>query len=354
MKKEARLLLDKAVNSLTLSIELFNRPTDVGRVDAVLLLLDHSFEMLLKAAILHRGGRIREPRATETIGFDKCVRVALSDGSVQFLSNEQALLLQAINEYRDAAQHHLVDMPEGLLYTQAQAGLTLFGDLLSLVFGHDLQYYLPVRVLPISTEAPTDIATLFALEAEEIVRLLAPGTRRRTEAIAKTRSLAILDRALSGEDVALTDSNLLKLGERLQAGVSWEELFPGVAAVDIRPEGSGPTISIRVTKKEGVPVHLVPEGTPGASVVAVRRVTELDFYSLGHSDLADHVGLTAPRLTAVIWRSDLKADLDYAKEITIGSSRFWRYSQRAIGRVNEVVEAEGIDAIWADYRGRAS
>lgn len=70
MKREARLLLKKAVDSLILSTELFNRPWDRGRVDAVLILLDHSFEMFLKAAVLHKGGQISEPRATQTLGFD--------------------------------------------------------------------------------------------------------------------------------------------------------------------------------------------------------------------------------------------------------------------------------------------
>lgn len=106
MKKEARILLEKAVNSLILSVELFNRPWDQGRVEAVLILLNHAFEMLLKAAILHRGGKIRERKAKQTIGFDKCVRVALSDGEIGFLTPEQALLLQSINSLRDAAQHH--------------------------------------------------------------------------------------------------------------------------------------------------------------------------------------------------------------------------------------------------------
>src|SRR5271154_7267002 len=113
MKRETRLLRQKAVNSLIISIEQFNRPWDVGRTDSVLLLLDHSFEMLLKASILHRGGRIRDPGEKNTIGFDACIRRALSTGKVQFLSEEQALTLQAINGLRDAAQHHLVDMSEG-------------------------------------------------------------------------------------------------------------------------------------------------------------------------------------------------------------------------------------------------
>ena len=48
----------------------------------------------MKAAILHRGGRIREKRAKETIGFDACVRRSLSDGTIKYLKEEQALVLQ--------------------------------------------------------------------------------------------------------------------------------------------------------------------------------------------------------------------------------------------------------------------
>ena len=61
----------------------------------------------MKAAILHSGGRIREKRAKETIGFDACVRRSLNDGRIKYLSEEQALVLQTINGLRDAAQHHL-------------------------------------------------------------------------------------------------------------------------------------------------------------------------------------------------------------------------------------------------------
>lgn len=55
MRKEARLLLQRALDSLLLAIEHFNRPSDRGRTEAVLIHLDHSFEMLLKAAILTLG-----------------------------------------------------------------------------------------------------------------------------------------------------------------------------------------------------------------------------------------------------------------------------------------------------------
>jgi hypothetical protein len=183
MKREAKLLLQKASDALVLSIELFNRPHDRGRISGTLIQLDHGFEMLLKAAILHRGGRIRERRAKETIGFDACVRRSLSDGKIKYLSEEQALVLQTINGLRDAAQHHLLDISEGQLYLHAQSGVTLFRDLLQSVFGQQLATYLPTRVLPVSTAAPTDLETLFDHEVAEITKLLKPGRRRKVEAL---------------------------------------------------------------------------------------------------------------------------------------------------------------------------
>jgi len=64
--------------------------------------------MLLKAGILHNGGRIRERRAKLTIGFDACVRKALDDAKCKFINAQQAPTLQAINALRDAAQRLLL------------------------------------------------------------------------------------------------------------------------------------------------------------------------------------------------------------------------------------------------------
>ncbi|MEA3253347.1 MAG: hypothetical protein U9Q17_00185 [Chloroflexota bacterium] len=52
MKREAHLLLRKACDSLMLSMEFFNRPHDLGRATTTLILLGHTFEMLLKASIV--------------------------------------------------------------------------------------------------------------------------------------------------------------------------------------------------------------------------------------------------------------------------------------------------------------
>ena len=77
MKGEARLLLEKACDSLLLGIEKFNCPFERGRITSVLISFDHGCEMLLKSSILQRGGRIRNRGSSETLGFDACVRVGL-------------------------------------------------------------------------------------------------------------------------------------------------------------------------------------------------------------------------------------------------------------------------------------
>jgi restriction endonuclease S subunit len=222
---------------------------DRGRVSGALIQLDHGFEMLLKASILPRGGRIRDKRAKETIGFDACVRRSLSDGKIKYLSEEQALVLQTINGLRDAAQHHLLDISEGQLYVHVQSGVTLFRDMLSQVFGQDLSRHLPRRVLPVSTAPPTDLATLFDSETAEIRKLLRPGRRRRLEALARLRPLAILDSTIRGEKGQPSDAELRKLGKDVRGGKQWSDVFRGAASVEIAAEGTGPRISLRLAKK---------------------------------------------------------------------------------------------------------
>lgn len=350
MKREVRLLKSKAVASLTLSIEHFNRPWDMGRGDAVLILLDHAFEMLLKASILHRGGRIREPRQKNTIGFDACVRRALSTPGVRFLSEEQTLVLQSINGLRDAAQHHLVDLSEAQLYLHAQGGVTLFRDVLAAVFQEKLSDHLPARVLPISTRAITDPMVMFEEELDEVRQLLMPGSRRAAEAHAKLRGLAIVDGAIRGELLQPGDGDLRRIAAKVQAGDRLDQVFQGISSVRFVTDGSGPNVSLRITKNEGVPVTIVPEGTPGSSVVAVRRVDELGFYNLGRDDLAKKVGLTTNKTSAAIRLLDLKSNADCYKEFRIGAVRHERYSQEAISRVKALLKQKSPEEIWQEYR----
>lgn len=335
---------------MLLCIEIFNRPHDRGRVSSTLILLNHAFEMFLKAALVHRGGRIREAKSSQTIGFDICVRRAFTDGDVRFLTEEQVLLLQSINRLRDAAQHDLLEISEGQLYVSAQAGVTLFRDLLREVFGQELSSHLPERVLPISTSPPGDLSALFDHEVAEIQKLLKPGKRRRLEAEARLRPLAILDAAIKGDAVQPSKAELRQAANDICAGKSWQDIFKGVSAIEITTDPAAPGLSLRLTKKEGVPIQLVQEGAPGASVVGVKRVNELDFYSLGAKQLAEQLGLSMPKAVAVVDHLRLRDDLDYYKEIKIGKALFKRYSPKAVLKIRSALEEISIDEIWALHR----
>lgn len=349
MKKEAKLLLEKAIDSLILSIENFNRPWDRGRVEAVLILLDHSFELLLKAAILHKGGKIRKKRENQTIGFNECIRNAIP---ARIITEEQALTLQTINSLRDAAQHYIVELSEQHLYLQSQAGLTLFRDILKETFQKDIAKELPKRVLPLSTTPPQDIAALFENEVEEIRKLLLPKTRRKVEVIVKLRGLAIFDGAIRGEKLQPSQSYLNRLANQVKQNKNWQEIFPGAASVNLSSDGTGYNLSLRITKKEGIPVQLVPEGTPGATVVAIKRVDELGYYSLSHNQLAGHAGLTPPKTTALVRYLKLKENPKFYKQITIGKSKFDRYSEEATKKIKEELPKINLDELWVKYRPR--
>lgn len=348
MKKEVRLLLKKSINSLILSIEHFNRPWDRGRIEAVLILLDHSFELLLKSAIVHHGGKIHKRGQNETIGFDACVRKAISH---KIITNEQALTPQTINGLRDAAQHYIVEISEQQLYMHSQSGLTLYKDILSDTFQKELFDELPERVLPVSTTPPLDINTLFENELKEVKKFLLPGTRKRKEATVKLRALSIFDRTLRGETFQPSEGELNKLADEVKQDKEWQEMFPGVASINLTSDGVGHNVSLRITKKEGgAPVQLVPKGTPGAAVVAVRRVNELGFYNLSHKQLAKKVELTSPRTTAMIEYMGLRNDDECYNLITIGKTSYHRYSQNAIHKIKEELQKVDIDQIWREYR----
>jgi hypothetical protein len=193
----------------------------------------------------------------------------LSDGKVKFLTDEQALTLQPINGLRDSAQHHLVDISEGHLYLQAQSGITLHRDLRRTVFDEDLRDLLPDRVLPIATQAPLDPVALFTEEIEEIAGLLRPGRRQGTEAVADCEPCRLWMARFKASAYP-SEYQLRKMGSKISAGAtSIDDLFPGIAAVGFVAESSGSNINLRITKREGIPVKLVQEGSPDASVVGV-------------------------------------------------------------------------------------
>ena len=127
-KRDVAELKKRAINSLVLGIELFNRPHDQGRSESVLILLHHAFEMLLKAIIKDRTGTVHARGEKYSFGFDKCLEV--SQNEIKVISFDERATLSILDAHRDTAVHYYQDVSEDLLYLQAQAAVTLFDDLL--------------------------------------------------------------------------------------------------------------------------------------------------------------------------------------------------------------------------------
>ena len=83
MHRDARLLKAKALASLRRCARAFNDFDDDGRVSTVLLHLQHSFEMLLKASLIEKTVRVFDKRKGRSIGFDKTVNVSQSRTMVE-------------------------------------------------------------------------------------------------------------------------------------------------------------------------------------------------------------------------------------------------------------------------------
>lgn len=355
IKKEPASLLRKSIDSLALAVELFNRPSDVGRSDSVLILLDHAFEMLLKAGILHRGGRIRDPGMSNTIGFNACVSRARSNATCKFLSDDDGIVLVTINALRDASQHHLSEISEEQLYLHVQSGVTLFRSLLIRVFDIDIVSFMPRRVLPLSTVAFTSIEALFDQSVAEVQKLLAPGKRRRQEAIAALRPLAIMDRAITGDDGQPSERGLHKFAERIRAGEDWRTIFLGINLIECVAENDGPTISLRINKKEGIDIQIVRTEDEADAALALKRVDELSYYNLSPAKLAEHLQITQPKCLALRRHLKLEEDSDFYKEFAIDSQSFGRFSYRGLERARQEMERltdEQWKNIWETHRPR--
>jgi hypothetical protein len=354
MRKECKTLHLKAIDSLVLAVDHFNRAWDRGRTEAVLILLDRAFELLLKAIIVHRAGghAIRDKQKEGmTIGFDLCLRKCLSDAALKCLGEDEVVALQSLNTLRDAAQHYMVELSEEHLYVYAQSALTLFARLTQDVLDRPLAGDIPQRILPVCAKPPSDLGALFDVEFADIKRMVAPGSRKRLDAKARLRSMAILQASLDGKKTQPSDGELDQVVKRVNKGEGWRQIFPGVSTLTIVPEKSGAGLSLRITKKEGEAVQIVPEGTPDATVVAVRRVNELDFYSLGLRELARKLHVNGTKLLWLIQKERMQEDPDFFKVIKIGRSTHKRYSGRCYDALRTKLAEINLDALWASRKG---
>jgi hypothetical protein len=353
LRRDTRRFKQRALSSLLLAIEMFNRPYNVGRTEAVLILLQHAFEMLLKASIYQERQTVSDSKISIAWGFDKCLGIARSD--LNILNEDQAQTLSILDGLRDCATHNLIELTEQALYVHTQAAVTLFDQILSPAFGEHLADHMPTRVLPISTSPPKDMITFLDSEFTQIQELLSPGKRRRSEARCRLRHLAIMESNLSSEGKQPTEQEVNRIIRRVKRGDTWRDIFPSVAGVHLETQWDGPIVSIRFTRKaEAAPVRIVKEGAPDfEEATLVREVDLLDRYSMNLTSLAQNLDLTRPKTLALIRYLDLQTDSDCYREFRIGKAApYKRYSPKALEKISKALEYVDMENVWQQYGPR--
>jgi hypothetical protein len=328
-----------------LGIELFNRPQEEGRTDGVLFCLDHAFEMLLKAVLFEKTGRIRGPREKKNYGFDKCLN--LCQFSHKIVDSDEALILRNLNGFRDAAVHDILEISEGLFYGHAQSAIQIFAAILKKVFNKDLAKTLPRRVLPIATVVPGDITTIISEDMDALKKLLVKGKRQEDSAEARLRAYMVIESNIrETQGLSPSATTLGKTIKNLKAG-EWKSVLPMVAGL-VQSTSGGIPISLHISKHDGFPVRIDPKAP---TAIAFRYVKPEDKYPYLTGELAKKLGTSPARVVALVKLFQMKGNDEYHISIRVSSTgQVQRYSEKAREVIAAAIAKEGADKLWTEAR----
>jgi hypothetical protein len=338
LRREARTLKDKALCSLRRAVTAFNSCDDDGRTTSVLLHMQHAAEMLLKAILVQKGVKVFDSTKQTSIGFEKCVNLA---GQHAKLSKEEAGLLRVMDALRDAEQHWLIVVPEDVLYLHARGFITTFDDLLKRTLNDSLAEHLPGRVLPVSTQPPIGFDLLVDREFSQVKELLQPGRRQRDEARGRIRTLLAMESHVA-EGVEINEADISRVEKAIRSGKPRTEVFPRLGTLDTQISGSGATVTVRFTKKEGegAPVRFIAADDP-TEAAAVREVDLQKRFHMSATQLARAIKLTPPKSHALRKKLRIDADPQCMHVFTFGKSKHPGFSDNALVRMQEALAAEG-------------
>lgn len=349
LKREAKTLKTKSIASLKRGLEAFNNHDDDGRPETVLLMLQHSSEMLMKALLVQKGLDVFDKEKGTSIGIEKALNLAQGQG---WLNTAQAGSIRVIDAMRDQAQHWMIVVPEDALYINARALITTLDEILSVHFQDTLADNLPLRVLPLSTQPFPDFLMLVNREYAQIRDLLAPGRRARDEARGRITALLAMEAHVS-EEVAVSKRDLDRIEDAIKADTPMEQVFPRLMTLASNVEGEGPTIRVRITKSADAPAIRYVSGDDPEGAAAIREVDLQKKYHWSPSALAEKLQLSINKAKAV--RDFLRIDEDPANVMVFefGSQKHPRYSDNALRVLREAITPELVEQAWREYpRGR--
>ncbi|QOW18621.1 hypothetical protein INQ41_07840 [Lysobacter ciconiae] len=344
LKREAKTLKANAIASLKRGLEAFNSHNDDGRSEAVLLMLQHASEMLVKALLVLKGQSVFDKAKGTSIGIERAVSIAQARG---WIYGAQGGAIRVIDAMRDQAQHWMIVVPEDTLYINSRSLITALDEILVAHFQDTLADNLPARVLPLSTQPLPDFLMLVNREYAQIRDLLSPGRRARDEARGRITTLLAMEAHVSDE-VAISKRDLDRIEEAIKAHTAVEEVFPRLTTLTTHVEGVGPTVRVRITRSVDAPAVRYVSGDDPEGAAAIREVDLQKKYHWSPSALAEKLGLTPTKVKAI--RDFLRIDEDPTNVMVFefGSQKHPRYSDNALRVLRETITPELTERAWRE------
>lgn len=146
-------LLSKSIESITLAIELYNKPLIKYRTESVVILIVNSWENLLKALIKkEKWAKIYDKNKEESKHFSECVECVKSNLGKSY-SDDWYESTKLLYEKRCKIVHYYKDL-EVIDYMMIQSNIILFKDFVQKHFGKSIIKDKNWYILPIASELP--------------------------------------------------------------------------------------------------------------------------------------------------------------------------------------------------------
>jgi len=146
MKRLTRNLIDNSIEAFIHALEIINRPSVKYRMEAFCFLYCNSWELLMKAKLLHEGKRIfykkkrKQPRRSLTL--EDCLnRIFTSD------SDPIKLNIKKIYDFRNDATHLVISFVPSDIMGLFQAGVLNYPKALQDWFGVNLSNRIPLGMM---------------------------------------------------------------------------------------------------------------------------------------------------------------------------------------------------------------
>ena len=350
LKKNVAPLLERGIQSLILAVELFNRPSETARCHGVLMFLQHSFEMLLKAAILQKTGTIHPKSDGYTYSFKDCLQIA--NEQLGILTRDGKLTLEILDEQRDQAVHFYADLSEDMLYVHAQSSVTLFAEVLRAAFSRSLAAELPSRILPISTRPPNELQSLLWNELEEVDKLLQAGQRRGAQAAAKLRSVIAFTVGTRGNGQRVTEQEIQDSIQKRRNKVEWSIILPEVIQLDLTANGTGVPVFFRISKNANATIRIAKPGEDVVGTLIKQEVNLWDVFTLNLTDLSKKLTIDQWQAQALVYDLKVKDNPELYRELRSHSQTLKGYSKKALDLMREELPKRDMAEVTKRYKQR--